>query len=169
MYEDVLHLLLGYADTVARRQWFGRDSVCDWYVREVNSYFEVLSEMRYAMKGKKTTKPDFQHGFRFVNIRIGKSQRKEVEAWIDECKDDLPRILTPFLDDGYKFSLRRDDENETYIGAMTCVTEGHPNNNACLTSRSNDWVEALMLCLYKTTVLCENGVWPHEEKFDDWG
>jgi hypothetical protein len=105
----------------------------------------------------------------FVNIRLTVKQKETFKAWFLENESELPNLLAVFLTAGYKLSLKFDSEHNCYIASATCFDDSMENHNKCLSSRSQDWLEAMALNLYKTDVLSEDGVWESSAVGSDWG
>jgi hypothetical protein len=105
----------------------------------------------------------------FVNIRLNNKQKETFKSWFADNERELPNLLAVFLAAGYKMSLKYDADHECYIASATCFDDSMENHNKCLTSRSQDWLEAMALNLYKTDVLSEDGIWESSSTGSDWG
>lgn len=105
----------------------------------------------------------------FVNINLSKAEKTQFKAWYAENQSELPRLLSVFIAAGYKTSIKWDNENECFIATATCIDESLENSGKALSSRSDDWVEALALNLFKTDVISDKGVWEASGKGNSWG
>lgn len=105
----------------------------------------------------------------FVNIQLDIKQKKEFRSWYETMAAEAETLLDNHIKSGYKISIRYDEENETFISSSTCVDEGLSNHDKCLTSRSDVLVEALLLNIYKTDVVCKDGVWEADTSSQKWG
>lgn len=105
----------------------------------------------------------------FVNINLSKVEKTQFKAWFSENQAELPRLLSVFMAAGYKTSLKWDNSNECFIATVVCEDDSLENSGKALSSRSDDWVEALALNLFKTDVISEKGVWEASGKGNSWG
>lgn len=105
----------------------------------------------------------------FVNINLSKAEKTQFKSWYSENQATLPELLTRFIAAGYKLSIKWDNENDCFIATSTCSDETMENGGKALSSRSDDWLEAIALNLFKTDVLSENGVWEASGKGNSWG
>ena len=128
-----------------------------------------VMEARMAAKGKKNPSEQSSWNVKFVNMTLTKEQRIEFAAWYKEHVQDLETLWEDHVSMGYKMSFRWDNENDCYIASSTGTEDNKHNKNLCLTSRSDVLAEAVMLQIYKTNVLCKNGVWEVEDNSRSWG
>lgn len=105
----------------------------------------------------------------FVNINLSKAEKTQFKSWYSENQAALPELMTRFIAAGYKLSLKWDNENDCFIATSTCTDETMENGGKALSSRSDDWLEAIALNLFKTDVISEDGVWEHSGKGNSWG
>ena len=112
---------------------------------------------------------NFSYNVTFCEVPIPEEKRNEAKEKALTYVADLESVLAAFMTEGYKFSTRWDNQNRCYIASMTCDAPKHPNDKKCLVSRSNDWLEAIGLNVYKTIDLCKGGVWPERVKETNWG
>lgn len=139
---------------------------CDLF----NSYMTKLSEV--AMPAKKQQQLQNSNGYQkieFVNINLSKAEKTQFKSWFSEHEVEIPRLVTVFVAAGYKLSLKWDNENDCFIATSTCNDETMENGGKALSSRSDNWVEAIALNIFKTDVLSENGIWESSGKGNSWG
>ena len=105
----------------------------------------------------------------FVNVPLGNKDKAQFKSWFSDNERELPNLLATFIASGYKLSVKWDIDNQCYIATFTCDATGLTNHAKALSSRSNDWLEAIALGLWKTDVLCEDGRWPTEKQGFNWG
>lgn len=105
----------------------------------------------------------------FVNINLSKAEKTQFKSWFAEHQAEIPTLMTAFIAQGYKLSLKWDNENECFIATSTCTDEGMENSGKALSSRSDDWVEAIALNYFKTDILSEGGVWESSGRGNSWG
>jgi len=120
-------------------------------------------------KTKPSPKGKNDWGMTFVNFRLGKEEKDEFKAYMSAKPDILSEKLAIFIGEGHKVSLSWDDNNKCFIGSATCKDEGSINNNHCMTSRSDDWFEALMMNVYKANELAAGTAWSDLSESADWG
>lgn len=110
------------------------------------------------------------YGVDFVNIRLSPDDKKKFDAWAQQTLPDLADHLLALVSNDYKVSLNLDAQNDCYIVAFTGNSDNRKNKGLCMTSRSGDLIEAILIGLYKHEVLCENGEWGEPEQRDNsWG
>lgn len=105
----------------------------------------------------------------FVNINLSKAEKTQFKSWFADNQAEIPRLASVFIGAGYKMSLKWDNSNECFIATATCDDESLSNYGKALSSRSDDWVEAIALNIFKTDVLSEEGVWEGNGKGNSWG
>lgn len=105
----------------------------------------------------------------FANVRLAESDKEAFSEWCEKKDRDFVEMQTRLLVEGWKLSIRADLENNCFIVSHTCGAEKHINANVCLTSRSEDWEEALWLNLYKILSLYDGKKLPTENARNNWG
>jgi len=108
-------------------------------------------------------------GFSFVNTRLTAEQATEFRQWSKDNISALVALVTELLGDGYKLSFTYDHNNDCFICSLTGV-KGHPiNGELVLTSRSDDWQEAILLSAWKHFILFQGRRWETTETRPNWG
>jgi len=105
----------------------------------------------------------------FVSVRLDKEQALAFASWLEQDNESRALDLAEFITAGHKTSITWDDYNSCFIVASTCKDEASDNNNKCITSRSNDWYEAMMLNVYKANVIFDKGAWEADAQTNAWG
>lgn len=118
---------------------------------------------------KAPTAPSSFRQYEFVNMRLDKSEKAQYQAYVSSSSDELWDDLRTLIQAGYKLSVSYSSDTDCYIASLTCNANGDPNDGKVLVSRSNDFTEAVLLGVYKTTVLCKDNIWPDSAQADDWG
>lgn len=109
-------------------------------------------------------------GIEFVTIRLDKTDKKAFTSWAEEHIDDTFTLLAQINDQGYKVSSSYDPEGKCYIVAVTGKKDTPHNANKCYTSRSSDFIESVLLALYKHWGLAQGGSWDSiAQSQDNWG
>jgi len=104
----------------------------------------------------------------FINIHITSEQEKDLAT----LRDSLAKMQINPLDTltmaGYKVSINVDFENECYIVSVT-GGERTVNVDKCVSSRSDDLDECILMAYFKT--FDKNGaiVWESKPKRFNWG
>lgn len=125
------------------------------------------------IKRRKTSKPT-QNGngfqdFEFVEMRLDASDKAQFQAYVSSSADELWDDLYTLIQAGYKLSVSYMDNNDCFIASLTCRSDGDPNYNRVLSSRSDSFIDAVLLGVYKTTVLCKDNHWPTTPAVNNWG
>lgn len=105
----------------------------------------------------------------FVNINLSKAEKTQFKSWFSDNEAEIPRLAAAFIAQGYKTSMKWDNENECFIVTATCEDDTMPNGGKAMSSRSDNWVEAVALNIWKTDVLCDGGIWEGTAKGNSWG
>jgi hypothetical protein len=142
-------------------------SRASWELRTVQNRANALLEWTLAAKSQGFK--DKGMGFSFAQINLNESQRDEFELWLKEQPQDIVENISKFALDGYKLSLSCDFENQCFIASFTQRNIDHPHNSVTVSSRSDDWDEAMMLCAFKVYRLFPGKPLPTERKKFNWG
>lgn len=126
------------------------------------------AEKQDARRKKAAERESFQD-FSFVEMRLDKSARAEFQAYVAASSNELWDDLRGMLQSGYKLSVTYQSNNDCFLASLTCKGDGDPNEGLVLTSRSDDMIDAVLLGVYKTTVLCKDNTWPRDRQADNWG
>jgi len=95
----------------------------------------------------------------FVAMRLNSEQKEAFLDWTTNALPDLGDLLQDTIAEGYKISLNWDKSNDTFICAIS-GNENHPvNASLCLTARAEGVLEALLLGLFKHTVISRGVPW----------
>jgi hypothetical protein len=118
------------------------------------------------MKGKGSWNNDVS----FADVTLLKADEDAYLKWISGVSQDLHTLMSRVVEDGWKVSVRGDVENECIVVSWTNIEPKHVNANICVTSRSDDWGEAMFLNAYKVFVIWEGQRLPTRgEKRNNWG
>lgn len=131
----------------------------NFYVRLINQLLDNKSEQIMASKGKTPRNNQNFAEITFVQYRLNAQEKKDFGEWKSKEETRLEDILVMAIEKGYKMSVSWDETHQCFIGSMTCKDETSANFNQCMTSRDSQWYSALLMNIYKTEVLCDNGLW----------
>jgi hypothetical protein len=165
-YPEFIFAHFKYELWVSGHDPYQKKTACDLF----NSYMQKLSEVVMpAKKQQQQSNGNNWQKIEFVNINLSKAEKTQFKSWFTENEAELPRLLSVFIAAGYKTSLKWDNENDCFIATATCVDESLENSGKALSSRSDNWLEALALNYFKTDVLSEKGVWESSGRGNSWG
>lgn len=105
----------------------------------------------------------------FANIRLSTADEKSFAKWFTENETSIMTMLGEVVADTYKFSLSYDFDNECFIAGLSGTRYSELNKKTTLTARSNEWLEAIALVLYKHVVMCTMGEWADYARPSNWG
>lgn len=120
-------------------------------------------------KSGKTLGKYHENEFTFVSVSIQKSDRGEFQRWAIEQQDNLLDLLERAITDGIKISVSYDLLNDCITASATVVDANKADYNSCITSRSDNVGEALLLTAYKIFVLLEGVAWRTQGTDRNWG
>lgn len=106
---------------------------------------------------------------KFINYRLNEDEAKRFGEWASKHEQDMITEIALFMADGVKTSVTWDSSNNCWIISSTCVDEDSDNHRCCLTSRSNDWFEALAMNTFKAKVICAKKPWQELSQANNWG
>lgn len=166
-YPEFIFAHIKYELWVAGIHPYERKTACDLFNSYMCSLSEVIMPQGKAQKidnGRQNwTKTEF------VNINLSKSEKTQFKSWFSDNQAELPRLLAVFITQGYKVSLKWDEGNGCFIATVICEDTSMENGGKALSSRSDDWVEALALNLFKTDVISDKGIWSASGAGNNWG
>jgi hypothetical protein len=105
----------------------------------------------------------------FVVIRLSGKHKDGFREYMQRPAEEVALDVASFMSSGHKTSITWDDSNQCWIVSATCKEESSKNLNHCLSSRSNEWYEALCMNVYKNDVICNKGSWVDQQEDNDWG
>jgi hypothetical protein len=106
----------------------------------------------------------------FVNLKLTAELKPQFVAWADDNAADTLTLLNQVVAANYKVSCNMDEQNDCFIVSVTGTPDNRYNRNLCMTSRSNDLLEALLMMLYKVIVLCDMQDWGEAaDTNNNWG
>lgn len=105
----------------------------------------------------------------FVTINLDTAAEKAFRIYAKDNLDKLVPMIAEFMAEPHKLGLSWDDSNNCFIASATCKNEKSENHNQCITARSDDWSEALLLLLFKHYVVAKGGTWSDVSRPIAWG
>lgn len=107
--------------------------------------------------------------WRFVNLNLSTADQKQFGEWFIANETAILPMLAEVVADTYKFSVSYDFDNECFIAALSATKHSSDNKQCTITARSNEWLEAIALLLYKHVVMCNTGTWEDYARPANWG
>lgn len=105
----------------------------------------------------------------FCAISLDTPGKEAAKSWLAKNAKDIDNFATIMVRDGWKTSFSWDDYNDCFISSATMRDEGHKNYDICVTSRSDNMWDAMLLNYYKIYVLFKEQKLPTEKQKDNWG
>jgi len=137
-----------------------------------NHLNDIFQHMEYNIHvANKTThnNPANWNKIEFINVALSEPQKNEFKLWAKTHSQSLADDLGQVMVDKYRVSCVWDDGNQCFIATFTGKPEQSTNPERALSSRSDDWYEALALNLYKHHVIFKAGKWNGEITKNNWG
>lgn len=133
---------------------------------EVNSNLE-----RYFEMANKARKPQEQSAYttKFCTIALDTEEKAILKEWLQSNSKDLDTYFHTMVTDGWKTSITWDDNNDCFIASATQRFDDDKNHNVCVTSRSDNMYEAILITFYKIYVLFKDKKLPIEPNKQNWG
>jgi|SRR5215471_17617782 len=139
-----------------------------WLARK-NRFLSNLEDTIMSRTNGRNSKNFSPGEFVFVDVRLSKSDQADFLDWcLKDAKDNL-QVVAQLIGEGFKTSLSWDVENVCFIASCTCRVENDPRYNHCVTSRSDDWMEAILLNSYKIHKLMTTDDWLSPRAGNNWG
>lgn len=105
----------------------------------------------------------------FITRSMDETEAASFKQWVKSVDKEASTMIQDAMLDDYKLSVTWDDNNECFIATLTGKQEQRSNADKALSSRSDDWYEAIMLTLYKHHVLFNGGKWSGSSQKNNWG
>jgi hypothetical protein len=107
--------------------------------------------------------------YEFVNIRLTEEQIADFEAWSQKNQNKVWAMLGELAEAGYKHSTSPDPDNQCHISTLTATDHAALNTRHCMSSRSDDLLEAVMLTCYKHFIISNGLEWQGSAARKNWG
>jgi hypothetical protein len=100
----------------------------------------------------------------FVDLPLTDTEKEHLQAFAPDDYPSFDAFLASVLEDGYKFSVVRDEKHACVIATLTGKGEGCVNAGYSLSARGPDFVGAVLVLWYKHVEICDGARWVgHEE------
>lgn len=129
---------------------------------DLERYFEM------ATRGKSRSNSS---GFstKFSTIALDSEQKEILKGWLKANSADLDEYFHHMVKDGWKTSVTWDDTNDCFIASATQRFDDDKNYDTCVTSRSDNLYEAILITYYKIFILFDGKKLPTEPTKQNWG
>lgn len=138
-------------------------------VRKINRWLSTLEAFIMPGKAKKTGNKRSGFTTTFVNFKLSTQDKAAFVKWAARGVETVQQDFTQAIGRGCKMSLSENAEQGFYLASMTMRDEGSINYDYCITSRSPDWWEALIMNVFKAETLGWDESWSDQADSDDWG
>ncbi len=105
----------------------------------------------------------------FVNFKLTGEAKDRFSSYMKDDTAEHAKDIVNLLGEGMKFSFSENRDGGFALASVTCREEGSINFDHCITSRSSDWYEALMMCVFKIHEFGTEESWVDQAGSDDWG
>lgn len=99
----------------------------------------------------------------FVDLPLSPGDKERLAGLGTEDYPVIADFLASVLDDGYKFSITRDEAHACCVATLTGKAEGCVNAGFSLSARGPDMAGAILVLYFKHVVLCEGQRWAGHE------
>lgn len=79
--------------------------------------------------------------------------------------DDIDSGVTRLIESGFRLSVRWDDYSECIQITATCDIKGKPSSGYATSARSDSYIDAIMILLYKIQVIADNDLSSYDNDF----
>jgi hypothetical protein len=112
-------------------------------------------------RGKKRSKGTSGSGsglsrdYWFINVQLGKDDKEQLQNSDLTTEFPLSSILA-LADEGYKFSIKKDEHNQTYVASLSDSRDGSDTFGGILTGRGATGLNAWYALAYRHFVILES-------------
>jgi hypothetical protein len=136
-------------------------------INEASIRLEEMEKILMGNKGKANNGNQFTT--KFAVIALDSEGKQLAKQWLASNSKDLDTFFVDLVRDGWKTSLRWDNENDCFIASCTNVDDDSKNHNTCVTSRSDNMYESILINYYKIYIMFDGKKLPVEQAKDNWG
>lgn len=147
-----------------------------WRLYELEAYAcqDALNYLQQTANGEfipmaKKRNQNATFGVEFINIDLTDKQGDDFNDWQQSAVQKMGILVGELASAGHKLGISFDGDNECFIVSVTSKDEVSDNFNKCYTSRSDDWIEAVLLAVFKWDVIMERSTWTGKQRKMNWG
>lgn len=160
---------LNYRTAWSYEHWWESVYNRDFYpCRHARALLQGLDPEFWSAMKSKARQRDFAQ-VDFVNIYVSSQQEAQYRDWLKTADTQLVSLLADVIADQHKVGISFDGANACYIASATCKDETSPNYNVCITARSDDWTDALLLLVFKIQHIAGKIPWRDCSRPTTWG
>lgn len=123
----------------------------------------------HKMANKKQSSGGNWNNTEFINLSLSEPQRKDFKNWYATEGERITDHIGQAMVDDYRLSCNWDDNNQCFIATLTGKPDQRHNASKALSSRSDDWLEAMALSMFKHLVIFKGATWSGESTKNNWG
>lgn len=138
-------------------------------LRKINRTLSTMETFIMPSKAQKTGLRKNGFSTTFVNFKLSGKDKNDFTEYMQKEAEEIHLDIAEAMSSGVKLSLSENRENGFYLAAATMRDEGNINFDRCITSRSPDWWEALVMCVFKCKLLGYAEDWADMTGDDSWG
>lgn len=145
-----------------------------WQSRYYPSPYEILSQLHqfaqshvsiiYTPQEARMATKAYNKDFRFVNRTLNAEELAHFDKWYQNKDRSADNAIEEAFADQYKCAVSYDEKNNCFIASLTLKSEKGVNVNKSLNARSDTWLEAIALVVYKHHVIFKQGEWVVDEE-----
>lgn len=105
----------------------------------------------------------------FVNVTLDDQQKVAYDVWAKNPPTPIGDLVGQAMVNLYRVSMGWDDANQCFIATITGKKDAKFNASRSMSSRSDDWYEALALCMFKHYELFGAKTWNGGTQRNNWG
>lgn len=91
----------------------------------------------------------------FAYVSLTEAHDRQYEEWLKNEAGTTEDLIQILVGDGYSVSISKDLVSDGFKCSLTTKLPKHVNSGICITSWSDNPLDALYLCFWKTYVLFE--------------
>lgn len=141
----------------------------EWLIAERPYIQRILVALQGEFTDIMAKSSKFDSGYEFINLRIDSETKADFDKWARQHAEDYSVTLFDLLAAGWKHSLSYDADNQCFIASMTCNAEGNKYYRKVFTGRADVPDEAILLVLYKVSVVAPKTDLTAVKSLNNWG
>lgn len=140
-----------------------------WINRLIDHQHPRLKTLEFTTWEQITTMAKNFTQIDFISYKLTSEEKTHFEGWQDEFGDDVLELLATIVQDDHKVTLSYSGHNDTFIASLICNKVNSDNIHCCMSSYSNNAVQALEVLCYKATVIFAEVGWKAGSQENSWG
>lgn len=141
----------------------------NWYINHINRKITNIGVAIMPAKSSQKRPGNNNFNITFVDMKLSKENSLDFKEWFSRKAETVALDIASFMSNGHKISITWSNDNSCWIVSATCKDEKNVNVDCCMSSRSDDWYEALAMCCFKNDIIAKGGRWLDESTDNNWG